>query len=119
MRALRQVSGVLLAHGDARSSETTDRESPKARQHDTRRVPGRIGWWVMRPDGREWWVTAPQWREVVCHGIDPEATAQLLAEMDLLIRPTARRELQHATYIRGHGPARVYKLRPEVTLAGG
>ncbi|MGU3326109.1 DUF927 domain-containing protein [Methylobacterium mesophilicum] len=105
--AITQVRRFFEAHGDSRF-ETAD-------DPDARPVTNRAGWRRGHGDGRVWLVLPEMWKSEVCSGLDPVATARILAEHGMLKRDKAKLQRPERTPA---GQLRVYVITAAVFDGG-
>ncbi|MCJ2060106.1 DUF927 domain-containing protein [Methylobacterium sp. J-048] len=107
--AIAQARRFFEAHGESRFESVDD--------SDARPVPNRAGWRRGHGDGRVWLVLPEMWKSEVCTGLDPVATAKILAERGMLKRdPNGR--LQRSERTPGGATLRVYVITAAVFDGG-
>jgi len=107
--AIAQVRRFFEAHGESRFESVDDT--------DARPVPNRAGWRRGHGDGRVWLVLPEMWKSEVCTGLDPVATAKILAERGMMKRdPNGR--LQRSERTPGGATLRVYVMTSMVFDGG-
>ena len=105
--AIGQVRRFFEAHGEARF-EPTD-------ETDARPVLNRAGWRRGHGAGRVWLVPPETWKTEVCSGLDPVATARILAEHGMLKRDKGKFQRPERTPA---GQLRVYVVTAAVFDGG-
>jgi putative DNA primase/helicase len=106
--ALAQVRRFFEAHGDSRFEPLDPTE-------EVRLVINRAGWRRGIGEEREWYVPSETWKAEVCVGLNPKATARMLADLGVLQR--APDGFQVVKKIHGHA-MRVYVVTAAI-LDGG
>ncbi len=104
---LAQVRRFFEAHGEARFEALGDTIDP-AFSLDSRPVANRAGWRRGSGERREWLVMKEAWKEI-CDGLDPTATARLLAQKGILRRPTNEKKFMRVERT-PFGSKRVYVI---------
>jgi uncharacterized protein (DUF927 family) len=82
-----QVRRFIEQHGESRFD-------PTPAEPDTRPVHNRAGWRRHHEEDREWLVLPEVFKTEICRGLDPRATARLLAERGMLRRDENGHKLQ-------------------------
>jgi uncharacterized protein (DUF927 family) len=113
--ALAQVRHFFEAHGEARFQRLGQTVDPTF-DLDDRPVANRAGWRKGSGEQREWWVLPEAWKAEVCKGLDPTATARLLARQGILRGPETEKKFSRAERT-PLGPRRVYVITAAI-LAG-
>jgi uncharacterized protein (DUF927 family) len=114
-QALAQVRHFFEAHGEARFQALGQTVDPTFDLGD-RPVANRTGWRKGAGEQREWWVLPEVWKAEVCKGLDPTATARLLAHKGMLRGPEKEKKFAR-TERTPLGPRRVYVITAAI-LAG-
>jgi uncharacterized protein (DUF927 family) len=105
--AIAQVRRFFEAHGESRFESVDGTE--------IRPVPNRAGWRRGHGAGRVWLVLPEMWRSEVCAGLDPVATARILAERGMLKRDKGKFQRPERTPA---GQLRVYVVTAAVFDGG-
>jgi uncharacterized protein (DUF927 family) len=108
---LAKVRGYFEAHGEARF-EAIGNTAESAFSLDSRPVANRAGWRRESGEQREWLVMPEAWREI-CDGLDPTATARLLAQKGILRRPTNEKKFMRVERT-PFGSKRVYVITARI-----
>lgn len=107
--AIAQVRRFFEAHGDVRFEQMDD--------HETKPVLNRSGWRRGYADDRLWYVLPETWRSEVCAGLDPVATARILADRGMLRRdPQGKLQRSERTPLKS--AQRVYVVTAELFEGG-
>jgi uncharacterized protein (DUF927 family) len=85
------------------------RFDPIPAEPDARPVPNRAGWRREYREAREWLILPEAWKNEICKGLDPRATARLLADRGMLRRSDSGGRLPRSERT-PHGIKRVYVL---------
>lgn len=101
--AIAQVRRFFEAHGESRFEAVDDT--------DARPVSNRAGWRRGHGSGRTWLVLPEMWKSEVCAGLDPVATARILAEHGMLKRDKGKFQRPERTPA---GQLRVYVVTADV-----
>jgi uncharacterized protein (DUF927 family) len=107
--AISQVRKFFELHGETRFESADDL--------DARAVQQRAGWRRGQGDERVWFVLPEVFRSEVCHGLDPVATARILADREML-KPDGRGKLQRSERTPGGSTLRVYVITSAVFEGG-
>lgn len=108
-QSIAQVRKFFEAYGDARFESVDDPE--------TRIAHTRAGWRRGFEDRRTWLVLPEVWRTEICTGLDPVATARILADRGML-KPDGCGKLQRSERTPGGRTLRVYVVNASI-LDGG
>ncbi|WP_018263398.1 DUF927 domain-containing protein [Methylobacterium sp. WSM2598] len=108
--AIAQVRRFFEAHGESRFEPMDDKEAKP--------VPNRAGWRRETSDGKRVWLVLPEaWKADVCAGLDPVATARLLADRGMLKRDP-QGKLQRSERTPYKASQRVYVITADMFEGG-
>ncbi|GJD51281.1 hypothetical protein OPKNFCMD_4035 [Methylobacterium crusticola] len=108
--SIAKVRQFFEAHGDTRFEQIGDM--------DTRPVTNRVGWRKGHGEERVWLVLPESWKNEVCAGLDPVATARVLAERGML-KPDKQGKFQRMERTPvSPQPIRVYAVLPTIFEGG-
>lgn len=108
--SIAKVRQFFEAHGDTRFEQIGDIEA--------RPVTNRVGWRKGSGEERVWLVLPESWKNEVCTGLDPVATARVLAERGML-RPDRQGKFQRMERTPvSPQPIRVYVVLPTIFEGG-
>jgi uncharacterized protein (DUF927 family) len=104
--AIAQVRRYIEAYGEARF-EPLDEGTGNILDPDGLRVLNRVGWRKGFGPDQLWYVLPEMWKTEVCSGLDPTATARVLATHNMLRRDDAGRKFSRPERT-PYGTKRVY-----------
>lgn len=111
--AIAQVRRFFEAHGETRFEPLYTGKDDDDSDMDAPRVFNRVGW--RRGDGpfRCWLVFPEEWKTEICNGLDPIATARVLAAYGMLKRDNAGQKFVRPERT-PYGTKRVYVVTAEI-----
>ncbi|MCJ2068462.1 hypothetical protein MKK75_06520 [Methylobacterium sp. J-030] len=109
--AIAQVRRFFEAHGESRFEMIGD--------SDARPISNRVGWRKGHGDERVWLVLPEVWRSEICAGLDPVATARILATHKMLMPTNDGKKFQRVERTPASlQPIRVYVITPAIFEGG-